>query len=230
MTPALGVRKKAGKKKSRGPDRIAQVVQFALDKGAWKAKAFSARKVVVDERVRLKCEIPLCPHYGTTLTCPPNVPTVEEFRTALRRYRTAVLVQTRAPLSLAMDDFDKEVVLKFLETHNASPVQKGGEPDEARRNLEDVKLQAVRLHKLVNEVEAQAVSLGFHYALGLIGGDCMLCPKCAGPGTGCRRPYQARPAMEGVGIDVVKTSRNAGLAFDIPPKHEVVWSGLVLIE
>jgi predicted metal-binding protein len=230
MTPALGVRKKAGKKKSSGPDRIAQVVQFALDKGAWKAKAFSARKVVVDERVRLKCEIPLCPHYGTTLTCPPNVPTVEEFRTALRRYRTAVLVQTRAPLSLAMDDFDKEVVLKFLETHNASPVQKGGEPDEARRNLEDVKLQAVRLHKLVNEVEAQAVSLGFHYALGLIGGDCMLCPKCAGPGTGCRRPYQARPAMEGVGIDVVKTSRNAGLAFDIPPKHEVVWSGLVLIE
>jgi predicted metal-binding protein len=230
MTPALGVRKKAGTKKSRGPDRIAQVVQFALDKGAWKAKAFSARKVVVDERVRLKCEIPLCPHYGTTLTCPPNVPTVEEFRTALRRYRTAVLVQTRAPLSLAMDDFDKEVVLKFLETHNASPVQKGGEPDEARRNLEDVKLQAVRLHKLVNEVEAQAVSLGFHYALGLIGGDCMLCPKCAGPGTGCRRPYQARPAMEGVGIDVVKTSLNAGMAFDIPPKNEVVWSGLVLID
>lgn len=230
MTAAEGARKTAVKKKSAGADRIAQVVQFALDKGAWKAKAFSARKVVVDERVRLKCEIPLCPHFGTTLTCPPNVPSVNEFRTALRRYRTAVLVQTRAPLSLAMDDFDKEVVLKFLETHNASPVQKGGEPDEARRNLEDVKLQAVRLHKLVNEVEAQAVSLGFHYALGLIGGDCMLCPKCAGPGTGCRRPYQARPAMEGVGIDVVKTSRNAGLPFDIPPKNEVVWSGLVLIE
>jgi len=230
MTPTGGARKTAGKKKSSGPDRIAQVVQFALDKGAWKAKAFSARKVVVDERVRLKCEIPLCPHFGSTLTCPPNVPTVDEFRTALSKYRTAVLVQTRAPLSLAMDDFDKEVVLKFLETHNASPVQKGGETDEARKNLEDVKLQAVRLHKLVNEVDAQAVSLGFHYALGLIGGDCMLCPKCAGVGSGCRRPYQARPAMEGVGIDVVKTSRNAGLPFEIPPKHEVVWSGLVLIE
>ena len=230
MTPASRVRRKAGKKKSSGPDRIAQVVQFALDKGAWKAKAFSARKVVVDERVRLKCEIPLCPHYGTTLTCPPNVPSVEEFRTALRKYRIAVLVQTKAPLSLAMDDFNKEVVLKFLESHNTVPAQKGGEPDEARRNLDDVKLQAVRLHKLVNEVEAQAMALGFHYALGLIGGDCMLCPKCAGPGAGCRRPYQGRPAMEGVGIDVVKTSQNAGLPFDIPPKQEVVWSGLVLIE
>ena len=230
MTPVKAARKTSGKKESSGPDRIAQVVQFALAKGAWKAKAFSARKVVVDERVRLKCEIPRCPHFGQSLTCPPNVPTVDEFRTALRKYRTAVLVQTRAPLTLAMDDFDKEVVLRFLETHNASPVQKGGEPDEAHRNLENVKLQAVRLHKLVNEVEAQAVSLGFHYALGLIGGDCMLCPQCGGPGTGCRRPYQARPAMEGVGIDVVKTSRNAGLPFEIPPEHEVVWSGLVLIE
>lgn len=230
MTAARGARNAVGKKRSSGPNLIGQVVQFALDKGAWRAKAFSARKVVVDERVRLKCQIPLCPHFGTTLTCPPNVPTVDEFRTVLRRYRNAVLVQTRAPLSLAMDDFAKEEVLKFLVSHNTAPAQKGGEPDEARRNMEDVKLQAVRLHKLVNEVEAQAMSLGFHYALGLIGGDCMLCPKCAGPGAGCRRPYQARPAMEGVGIDVVKTSMNAGLPFDIPPKTEVVWSGLVLID
>lgn len=230
MTPVNAARKSSGKKKSGGPDRIAQLVQFALDKGAWKAKAFSSRKIVVDERVRMKCEIPLCPHFGKTLTCPPNVPTVDEFRTALSKYRTAVLVQTKAPLSLAMDDFNKEVVLKFLETHNTVPAQKGGEPDEARRNLDDVKLQAVRLHKLVNEVEAQAMALGFHYALGLIGGDCMLCPACAGPGAGCRRAYQARPSMEGVGIDVVKTSQNAGLPFDIPPKQEVVWSGLVLID
>jgi predicted metal-binding protein len=36
--------------------------------------------------------------------------------------------------------------------------------------------------------------------------------------------------MEGVGIDCVKTAENAGLPFDIPPKEEVVWSGLVLVE
>lgn len=230
MAPARGPRKTAGKKKSSGKDRIGRLVQFAIDKGAWRAKAFPASKVVVDERVRLKCEIPLCPHFGRTLTCPPNVPSVEVMRKALRLYRTAVLIQTRAPLSLAMDDFAREEVLKFLVTHSTAPSQKGGEPDEARRNMEDVKLQAVRLHKLVNEVEAQAMSLGFHYALGLIGGDCMLCPTCAGPGAGCRRPYQARPSMEGVGIDCVKTAENAGLPFDIPPKEEVVWSGLVLVD
>ncbi|HXY55578.1 MAG TPA: DUF2284 domain-containing protein [Nitrospirota bacterium] len=210
--------------------RLASLVEFALAKGAYRAKAFSARKVVIDERVRLKCQIPLCPHYNTTLTCPPNVPTVDEFRRALQLYKKAVLVQTRAPLSLSMDDFDKKEVLTFLDSHGTAPVPNAAVESEARRNLEDVKLQSVRLHKLVNEVESEALSLGFHYALGLIGGDCMLCPKCAGPGASCRRPFQARPSMEGIGIDVVRTSRNAGLSFDIPPKHEVVWTGLVLVE
>jgi predicted metal-binding protein len=210
--------------------RVAQLVQFALEKGAYRAKAFSARKVVLDERVRMKCQIPLCPHFNNTITCPPNVPGVEEFRKALRLYKTAVLVQTRSPLTLSMDDFDKQEVLTYLESHGAVPRAKGGETSEAQQNMADVKLQSVKLHKLVNEVETQALSLGFHYALGLIGGDCMLCPKCAGPGSACRRPYQARPAMEGVGIDVVRTAVNAGLAFEIPPKKEVVWSGLVLLD
>ena len=212
-------------------DRVKALVKFALEKGAYRAKAFSARSVVVDERVRLKCQIPLCPHFNKTLTCPPNVPGVEEFRTALRRYQTAMLVQTQAPITMAMDAFSRSEVLKFLEFPGAYTAQKGDSANEERKNLEDVKLQSVRLHKLVNEVEAQAMSLGFHYALGLIGGECMLCPKCVGTGgeSGCRRPYQARPSMEGVGIDVVQTSLNAGLPFDIPPKHEVVWSGLVLL-
>ncbi len=215
---------------TKSRDQFKAVVQFALEKGAWRAKLVPVSKIVVDERVRLKCQIPLCPHFNTTLTCPPNVPTLDEFRKALRRYRTALLVQTRASLTMALSDFDKQEVLMFLGSHGAVPALKGGEASEAERNMADVKLQSVRLHKLVNEVETQALSLGFHYALGLIGGDCMLCPKCAGPGSACRRPFQARPAMEGVGIDVVRTALKAGLPFDIPPKHEVVWSGLILID
>jgi len=74
----------------------------------------------------------------------------------------------------------------------------------------------------VNEVETQALTLGFHYALGLIGGDCMLCHKCAGVGNACRRPFQARPAMEGVGIDVVGRPRTRGLPSTSPQKRK--WS------
>lgn len=212
--------------------KIRELEMFARDKGAYRARAFSARLVVVDERVRLKCQIPLCPHYGRTLTCPPNVPTVEEFSRALRRYRKALLLQTRSPLSGEMETYEKEEVLKFFKAPGEITGAKGGEKTEAAKDFDNVKLSAVRLHKLVNEVEGKAMSLGFPYALGLIGGECMLCPQCAGAGSaqGCRRPFEARPSMEGVGIDVIQTCVKAGLPFDIPPKKEIIWSGLVLID
>lgn len=209
--------------------RIKQLVAVAMEKGAYRAKSFSARLVAVDERVRMKCQIPLCPHYGKVLTCPPNVPAVEEFRKALGLYRTAVMVQTRCPLTMEMDQFDREETLRFLEQGWKTDSAKGGEQSEAKNNIDAIKLAAVRLHKLVNEVEGAAMSMGYPYALGLIGGECMLCSSCAGPGQACRRPFQARPSMEGVGIDVVKTSISAGLPFDIPPKTEIIWSGLVLV-
>jgi predicted metal-binding protein len=213
--------------------KIKKIVAAALEKGAYRAKAFPASYVEVDERVRLKCQIPLCPHYGRSLTCPPNVPTVEEFRKALRRYRKAVMVQTRSPLTAAMDALEKEEVLKFLEAPGLADSKKEAKTDgisAAASDMRDVKLASVRLHKLVNEVEAIAMREGFPYALGLIGGECMLCPSCTGPGNACRRPFQARPSMEGVGIDVVRTSIRAGLPFDIPPVTEIVWSGLILID
>src|SRR4030067_3002 len=84
--------------------------EFALEKGAYRARAFSARLVAVDDRVRMKCQIPLCPHYGKMLTCPPNVPTVEEFGRALKRYRKALLVQPRSFLSGVYGRYEKEVV------------------------------------------------------------------------------------------------------------------------
>ncbi|MGD0884627.1 MAG: DUF2284 domain-containing protein [Thermodesulfovibrionales bacterium] len=212
--------------------RMKQVEAFAREKGAYRARLFSAREVVVDERVRLKCQIPLCPHYGRSLTCPPNVPTVEEFRRALGNYRKALLMQTRSSLSGEIDSYDREEVKKFFLAPGKTQKAQGGEKREGQNDFSNVSIAAVQLHKLVNEVEGKAMSLGFPYALGLIGGVCMLCPECVGccSSQGCRRPYEARPSMEGVGIDVVLTSIKAGLPFDIPPKTEIVWSGLLLID
>lgn len=212
--------------------KLAQLEAFALEKGAYRARVFPAKDVAVDERVRLKCQIPLCPHYGRTLTCPPNVPTVDEFSRALARYRTALLVQTRSSLTGEIDSYAKEEVQKFFIDPSRSSQAKGGEGGGAQEDFKNVKLAAVRLHKLVNDVESKAMSLGFPYALGLIGGECLLCPSCVGPCStqGCRRPFEARPSMEGVGIDVVQTCVKAGLPFDMPPKTEIVWSGLLLVE
>jgi predicted metal-binding protein len=205
---------------------------FALESGAYRVKAFSSKLVAVDERVRMKCQIPLCPHFGQSLMCPPNVPTVEEFRTALKLYKTALLLQTRSLLRGESESYDKEEVKKFFIAPGTVAGKKEDKEDVGAGDIRSARAAAVNLHKLINEVESKAMALGFPYALGLIGGECMLCPGCVGTvsGKACRRPYEARPSMEGVGIDVVQTSIKAGLPFDIPPKKEIIWSGLILID
>lgn len=212
--------------------KIKQLEQFAIKKGAYRANAFSASGVAIDERVRMKCQIPLCPHYGHTLTCPPNIPTVDEFKKALAHYKEALLIQTRSPLSGDIDAYDKEKVIKFFTAPAKVSIMKGGDKTGEEKDFNSVRVAAVKLHKLVNEVESSAMALGFPYALGLIGGECMLCYECVGVNSKqpCHRPYEARPSMEGVGIDVVKTSIKAGLPFDMPPKTEIIWSGLILID
>ncbi|GBE01234.1 hypothetical protein BMS3Bbin06_01919 [bacterium BMS3Bbin06] len=217
--------------KAEATKKIRKLEEFALDRGADHARVFPARMVVLDERVRMKCQIPLCPHYGRTLTCPPNVPTVEEFKQVLNRYREALLIQIVTLLEKKAESYDREEVKEFFKNPGKKSRKKGGEDQEAVDDFVKVKDAAVMLHKLVNELELKAMTLGFPYALGLIGGECMLCTECVGAGSakGCRHPYEARPSMEGVGIDVIKTSLKAGLPFEIPPQKEIVWSGLVLI-
>jgi len=210
---------------------LVELEKVSLDKGAYRAKAFPADQVIVDERVRMKCEIPLCPHFGHCLTCPPNVMSVDEFRKALEKYETALMVQTRSSITGEIEEADKKQVLKYV-SNPAGYKVKGSEGQGVINDLDNMKLAAIRLHQLINEVEGEAMAMGFHYATGLIGGECMLCSECVGVGSmeKCRMPYQARPSMEGVGIDVLKTSVNAGLPFEIPPKKEIIWSGLILVD
>ncbi|MCJ7685831.1 MAG: DUF2284 domain-containing protein [Desulfobacteraceae bacterium] len=59
--------------------------QKALDLGASMAKIISAAWVEIDERLRLKCSIPLCPYYDKCLFCPPHTPSPETMRKALSR-------------------------------------------------------------------------------------------------------------------------------------------------
>jgi predicted metal-binding protein len=222
----------AGKSKTTSRDRsrrLKALEAFALERGAEKARIFPAKKVIVDDRVRMKCQIPRCPHYGVGLCCPPNVPTVEQFREALTRYSDALLIQTICPIGKDMDSFERKQVLDFFKGKNPSEA-KGIEEKDGQTDFDNTRLAAIKLHKIINETELRAMSLGFYYALGLIGGDCMLCSKCPGVGSPCRRPYESRPAIEGLGVDVIATSRNAGLAFAMPPVSEIVWTGLLLVD
>jgi len=179
------------------------LVDTALAAGASHARVISTRLLRVDPRVRLKCQVPLCPSYGNNLMCPPRLPAVEEFQTALTRYSRAVLIQVNAPAS-GSEDSVKAAVYAGART----------------------------LHRAVNTVEKAAFQAGAPLAAGLIGGACRLCDTCAALAgtTVCKHPFEARPSMEGMGIDVTGTLKNLGLDLNFPASSGAVWTGCVLID
>jgi predicted metal-binding protein len=178
---------------------LKQLRAEAIRLGATAAKLIPVRSIVIDERVRLKCLVPLCDKYNQNLMCPPNLPTVEEFRKAVARYSRALFVQ-----------------LAF---------EKNGKVTKA-----EARQQGLRLHKIIHALEGGAFSLGYPLAAGLIGGSCKLCKTCVGATNACRHPLMARPSMEGMGIDVIKTAKNIGLPFRFHSRNHLFWNGLLLID
>lgn len=70
----------------------------------------------------------------------------------------------------------------------------------------------------VLNAERVAFLAGFHKAFAYWAGPCMLCDPCYAVGVNdgtCRNTRDARPSMEGAGIDVYETVRRAGLNLQI---------------
>jgi len=201
---------------------LQDLCKLARKLGATDAVSFSVRGVVVDERVRLKCRIPLCDDYGLNLMCPPNVMSVQEFREILAKYNHAVLVQIEMRMP-------PEMKAEIRKADDVSALYKDPEfLDSYKKHFTPVKL---RLQRIVHRIESKAFSQGYRFAVGFIAGSCKLCPKCVAVDScePCRHPFRARPSMEAMGIDVYQTARNAGLPFDIPLKNKTVWNGLILV-
>ena len=187
--------------------RFEQLIKTAMERGATEAKIIPVHEIVLDERVILKCQVPLCNEYGNHLLCPPNSPSLAEFREALKKYSKALLIQLRTPA----DQLDST-------------------SEESRKKA--IYARAKELHEIVNIVEKAAQKSHFTFAAGFIGGSCKLCDPCVGVKSGkpCKHPFKARPSMEAVGIDVHLTAATAGLEFFADIEKEVVWNGLVLLE
>jgi len=83
----------------------------------------------------------------------------------------------------------------------------------------------------MSALEAQAFKMGHRFAAAFAGGDCVLCAVCAGvDGWPCEHPYEARPSMEAVGIDVVATAEAAGLTVELPAAEHPCRTGLLPID
>jgi predicted metal-binding protein len=176
-----------------------QLREEAIRLGAVSAKLIPISSIVIDERVRLKCLIPLCDKYNQNLMCPPNLPSVEEFRKSVQRYSKALFVQ---------------LVLK----------------KKRKISKAEIRSYGLRLHKIIHQLERKALYLGYPLAAGLIGGSCKLCRKCVGSARPCRHPLMARPSIEGMGVDVIKTAKKIGLPFDFSSQDRLCWNGLLLID
>ncbi|MFC1486409.1 DUF2284 domain-containing protein [Thermoproteota archaeon] len=196
--------------------------KVAKELGATNAVPFNAKDVVVDERVRLKCLIPPCKDYRTNLMCPPYVMSVKEFREVLSRYEWAILIQVETPIKVDMKN-------EVQQTDDVAGLYRNKKFLDAY--IEGFGPNFSLLHHIVNKVEAQASMMGYRFATGFKAGTCTLCPECIAKKSKetCRHPFQSRPSMEAVGIDVFKTVETAGLPVDFPPKDNAVWNGLILI-
>jgi len=197
--------------------------KLAKELGATNAVPFNAKDVVVDERVRLKCLTPPCKDYGTNLMCPPYVMSVKEFKEVLSKYEKALLIQVETPIKANMRN-------EIQQTDDVAGLYKSKKFLDAF--TEGFGPNFSQLHIIINKVEAKASMLGYRFATGFKAGTCTLCPECIAKESKetCRNPFQSRPSMEAVGIDVLKTAENAGLPVDFPPKNKAVWNGLVLVD
>lgn len=192
-----------------------ELVKEAKQFGASDAKIIDVSDIVIDERVRLKCEIPRCSNFDVHLMCPPNLMPVSEFRKVVRKYRKALIVQ----LESHHDSTDK--------SNSGLTLRLCTELEQRLRATDPEKT----LHKLVNRLEASAFKKGYYLSVGLIGGECLLCSECVGPRSGepCRHPFEARPSMEAMGIDVLRTCKKVGLPLALSSRRKVRWTGLVLL-
>nr|MDO8081026.1 DUF2284 domain-containing protein [Candidatus Freyarchaeota archaeon] len=201
---------------------LEEIRELALKEGASRAKVIDTSSIVVDERVQLKCRYPPCINYGRSLMCPPYTPTAGEFREILEKYKYAIIFQVDKTIDKEIQNYikNKETTLldlskdeKFVEL-----VSKKG-----------VWSEGVETNKIISALEREAFKRGYHYALGLTSGPCRLCENCD-PKSLCKHPWEARPSMEAVGIDVSKTAENAGFKIQWGTKESMNLTALVLID
>lgn len=173
--------------------------QKALDLGASMAEVIPANWVQIDERVRLKCSISLCPYYDKSIFCPPHGPSLELMRKALSRYSRAILFAIDV---IPVDEF----------------------ADRSKERGAVVKW-AKKCFEITGKIETMAFGNGYYLASGFGQFSCVkaLCgqERCSVlDGGNCPYPLKARPSMEAVGIDVFGLVTKVG--WDIYPIYRSV--------
>ncbi|MEM2080889.1 MAG: DUF2284 domain-containing protein [Candidatus Bathyarchaeia archaeon] len=195
----------------------------ALENGAVAAKIITTDKIVVEDRIVLKCKVG-CPNYGKTLMCPPYTPTAEEFRKIVKEYRYALFMKFKS-CATATPELSKY----FSKAENDPNI-----PTDVKEKLQkfwaDWKEDKLRILSLVLDLEKAAMNKGYPLALGLISGYCQLCEKCTLDRSKCVHPTKARYSEDAVGVNVRATAKNAGIEVKFPFEKNPETFALLLID
>ncbi|MCW4030226.1 MAG: DUF2284 domain-containing protein [Candidatus Bathyarchaeota archaeon] len=192
-----------------GAEKFGFLVKLALEKGAVDAKIIPANKVVIEDRVTLKCKVG-CTNYGKTLACPPYTPTAEEFRKIVSEYKYAMFMK------FASNATAEPEVLKNLSVADSDPTVPKEIKEKAAKFWQDWKDDKRRMLQSVVDLEKAAMKEGNSLAISFVSGHCQLCEKCNLETKICRHPELARWSEDAIGVNVKKTAANAGITFTFP--------------
>ena len=185
------------------------LAKLALEAGAAEARIIPANKVVIEDRVVLKCKVG-CPHYGKTLACPPYTPTAEEFRKIASEYTYAMFMKFKSNA-----EADSEL-LKKLMTAETDPTVPQEVKEKAQRFWAAWKDDKRKMLQVVVDLEKAAMNKGYSLAISFVSGHCQLCEKCNTETRICVHPNLARYSEDAIGVNVRKTAQNAGITVTFP--------------
>jgi len=201
---------------------LTELCNFARNLGASEAVVISARDIVLDERVLLKCMVPMCANYGVNLTCPPNSISFDDFKRILGKYSCAIL--------LKISDIANDKPEGMKGQNSLSEIWKSNTID-GMDYLQALRQGQEKLYSIIEKIESLCLQKGYNFAAGLSAGGCSLCDECVGKSSKlpCRHPFKARPSMEGMGIDVMATASKAGMKLEFN-QGTSSWVGLILVD
>ena len=195
----------------------------AEEMGALEAKVIPADLVVVEHRVTLRCRSG-CKGYGNKLTCPPHVPSPEEFAKILKEYSAALIVKFQSP-ARADDDLIHSIYKSWLDLN--SPEEK---KEDANRFWSEYFADSPRILDVMLELEKLAFNNGHTFALALVNGSCRLCDTCNITNGVCLHPTRARIPEHAVGINMKRTAELAGMPIRFPISGRAEPMTLLLID
>jgi len=196
---------------------------LALEMGATDAKIIPASKVVVEDRVVLKCRVG-CPHYGKTLACPPHTPTADEFRKIVSEYCFARFMKFKSRA-----EADSEVLNKLM-VAETDPTVSLEVKEKAVRFWQAWKDDKGKILQTVVDLEKAAMAKGYSLAISFTSGHCQLCEKCNTETRICMHPNLARYSEDAVGVNVRRTALNAGISVTFPFEKNPESFALLLID